>query len=535
MPYETTPQRLQAAPALVPSAPALDLDQIQGDVLIGLQKNFERFIFFEIKDVQGFKRELRNSIASRITTTGKVLAQELELKRRKEQGDNSLIHLVGLNVGFTHNGMQKLAPGEDLKDPSFNTGAKNQANVLGDPFDDANPQKPPITWLPEFLSDAIDGVFLVTGESENSVNDEARHVLSSLGSAIAVIYDETGHVRPGLARGHEHFGWLDGVSNPGVKGLTDPFPGQRLIDAGAFVFGYPQPSPTAHRPPQPSPDGLAKNGSFMVFRRLKQLVPEFTQFILMEAASVQGTDPNKNVVTTGMDPVLLGARMVGRWKSGAPLALTPSQDDTTLGKDPTQNNNFDFSDDQTERRCPFGAHIRKVNPRQDFAPQTNPNDPTVQDTAVDPRRIMRQGIPFGPEVSAAEQSQMKTLEDRGLMFVCYQTSIPFQFEFLQHTWADNPNFISPGAVQKVHADGSTVTVGFDPIIGQNTPQNPPSPQPPDPQAGQPQPRTADEPIPNYPTGDVRSTLTIPQPFIVPTGGEYFFVPSISALKHELSA
>jgi Dyp-type peroxidase family len=521
MSYETTPQRLQDAPAFVPGSPALDLDEIQGDVLIGLQKYFERFIFFEIKDVQGFKRDLRERIASRITTTRKVFAQELELKRRKEQGDHSLIHLVGLNVGFTHNGMQKLAPGEDLKDPSFISGAKNQANVLGDPFDGANPQKPPITWRPEFLSDDIHGVFLVTGESENSVNDEAGHVLSSLGSAIAVIHDETGRVRPRLARGHEHFGWLDGVSNPGVKGLTDPFPGQRLIDAGAFVFGYPQPNPTAPRPPQPSSDGLAKNGSFMVFRRLKQQVPEFTQFILTEAASVQGTD--KNVVTTGMDPVLLGARMVGRWKSGAPIALTPSQDDTTLGKDPTQNNNFDFSDDQIERRCPFGAHIRKVNPRQDFAPPTNPNDPTVQDTAVDPRRIMRQGIPFGPEVSAAEQTQKKTLQDRGLMFVCYQTSIPFQFEFLQHTWANNQNFISAGAVPKVHADGSPVKVGFDPIIGQNTP------------AGQPQARNTDEPIPNYPTGNVRSTLTIPEPFIIPTGGGYFFVPSISALKNELSA
>lgn len=525
MSYETTPQRLVGAPAFVPGSPALDLDEIQGDILVGLQKNLERFVFFEIKDVRGFKRALQNSIASRITTTRKVLSQELELKKRKERSDHTLIHLVGLNVGFTHNGTKKLVPGEDLKDPSFTAGAKSQANVLGDPFDAADPQKTPTTWLPEFLSDGIDGVFLVTGETENAVNDESTYMLFSLGSTITVIYDETAHVRPGLARGHEHFGWLDGVSNPGVKGLTDPFPGQRLIDAGAFVFGYPMPNPTAPRPAQPAPDALAKNGSFMVFRRLKQRVPEFKQFILdaaQGAQPVQGTDPKTNVVTAGMDPVLLGARMVGRWKSGAPLALIPSQDDTALGKDPMENNNFDFSDDQTERRCPFAAHIRKVNPREDFAP-------APQESTVDPRRVMRQGIPFGPEVNPAEQSQMKTLEDRGLMFVCYQTSIPFQFEFLQQAWAGNPSFISPEPVKKLHADGSTVTVGFDPIIGQNTPQ------PPDPQAGKPQPRTTDEPIPNYPTGGVRSTLTIPQSFIVPTGGGYFFVPSISALKNELSA
>jgi hypothetical protein len=71
-------------------------------------------------------------------------------------------------------------------------------------------------------------------------------------------------------------------------------------------------------------------------------VPEFTQFIVDQGASL------------GVDPVLLGSRLVGRWKSGAPLALTPSQDDTTLAADPQQNNDFDFADDQGERRCPFG-------------------------------------------------------------------------------------------------------------------------------------------------------------------------------------
>ena len=84
------------------------------------------------------------------------------------------------------------------------------------------------------------------------------------------------------------------------------------------------------------------NGSFMVFRRLNQLVPEFSNFILDQAKNIQLNEPGRNL---GVDPVLLGARLVGRWKSGAPMALTPSQDDTTLGADPNQNNNFDFSDD----------------------------------------------------------------------------------------------------------------------------------------------------------------------------------------------
>ena len=182
-------------------------------------------------------------------------------------------------------------------------------------------------------------MFLITGGTKTAVDDEAAELLRILGSTVAVSYDESGNVRPGLEAGHEHFGWLDGVSQPGVIGLATPFPGQRQLDPGLFAFGY----GVTSTPPLP----WMSNGSFMVFRRLKQLVPEFTQYLLTQAQSL------------GMDPVLLGARVVGRWKSGAPVVLTPSQDDSTMGPDPERNNNFDFSDDQAQRRCPFGADIQK--------------------------------------------------------------------------------------------------------------------------------------------------------------------------------
>jgi Dyp-type peroxidase family len=245
----------------------------------------------------------------------------------------------------------------------------------------------------------------------------------------------------------------------------------------------------------------------MVFRRLKQLVPEFGKLISDQAAGL------------GTDPVLLGSRLVGRWKSGAPLALTPSQDDTTLAKDPEQNNDFDFADDQGERRCPFGAHIRKTNPRTDLAIALgqSPSAPSATlQAAVSPRRIIRQGIPCGPELSDAEASAAKSRTDRGLMFVCYQTSIVSQFEFLQISWADAPGFV----LNKKHPDGSKVTVGVDPVIGQNVPGTD--------RVGM------DEPVSNYPVGNVRSTLQEPQAFVIPTGGAYFFVPSISALLNILT-
>jgi len=475
----------------------IDLDQIQGDVLIGLQKFAQRFLFFQIQDVAGFKTLLRRKIAQRITTTRTVQEREFHLRDHKDSGNATRLPNIGVNLSFTASGIGKLIlatnNGQTLGDASFAAGPKKQAKSLGDPVDAAGN---PTTWLPQFLNATIDGVFLITGGTDADVNSEANNLLAILGATIAASFQENGDVRPGLEKGHEHFGWLDGVSQPGIRGLSTPFPGQRLLDPGVFAFGY---GPTLN-PPLP----WMKNGSFMVFRRLKQLVPEFDQLQFTQAQ------------TLGMDPVLLGARLVGRWKSGAPLALTPSQDDSTMGADAQRNNNFDFSDDQGERRCPFGAHIRKTNPRADFGlPNAAGVDPQTAD--VDPRRIMRAGIPFGPEVSVTEAANGKTATDRGLMFVCYQTSIQNQFEFLQISWANNPGFI----FGRHHPDGTPVTVGFDPIIGQN---------------GAPsRARTTDEPVPNYPTGNVRGTLNEPADFIVPTAAAYFFVPSMEALTNELSA
>lgn len=481
----------------------IDLDQIQGDVLIGLQKNAEHFLFFQIKDVPQFKGLLRRRVAGLITTTRTVKEREFHLRDHKNQGDKTLLPNIGINLAFTTNGIGKLIPatnqGATLGDISFAKGTKAQAKSLGDPVDGAGN---PTTWLAQFLDSSIDGVFLITGGTDDAVDGEAAKIIKILGATVSAVFQQNGDVRSGAERGHEHFGWLDGVSQPGIEGLTSPFPGQRLLDPGFFTFGY---GPTAN-PPLP----WMKNGSFMVFRRLKQLVPEFDNYLQSQAQPL------------GTDPVLLGARLVGRWQSGAPIALTPMQDDSTVGADALRNNNFDFSDDQGERRCPFGAHIRKTNPRADFGlPDNTGKDPQAAD--VDPHRIMRAGIPFGPEVTVAEAANGATTEERGLMFVCYQTSIPNQFEFVQIKWANNKGFI----FGKKHPDGSPVTVGFDPLIGQNGGLNPGDPLP--------RNRFMDEPVANYPQGNARSTLQEPTDFIIPTAGAYFFAPSIEAMTNELSS
>lgn len=271
-------------------------------------------------------------------------------------------------------------------------------------------------------------------------------------------------------------------------------PGQDLIWPGEFVFGY----PAQHRedPYQqgPVPEMAApwmRDGSSMVFRRLEQKVSEFRRFVREQAGRL------------GMDPELLGARMFGRWKRGAPLEGAPLYDKAALGTDDKLNNDFEFGDDPEQRKCPYAAHIRKMYPRDD----------TGNEAEVQRHRIIRAGIPFGPEVEPGETT---TRHSRGLMFVCYQTSIERQFEFIQRRYANSPDFV-PGKERP--GGGRVVKPGFDPIIGQA------------PGDGA---REMDAPYPNYPSGSRRTTLAIPEQFVKLTAGAYFFIPSITAPRTVLT-
>ena len=478
----------------------LELDDIQGDILVGLQKYYEIFLFFKIVDPLLLKRAVRLHVISRITSARVAHRRELILRSRKGLGRKSIDPLRGLNVGFTKDGLtQIIGAARPALDLSFERVAdhQNTIDMLNDP--------PRPAWILEFVSDRIDGVFLITGAHRSGVTAQCNEVLRLFGAAIKVVYSEMGKTRPGAQRGFEHFGYRDGISQPGVRGLTrrskpatspdQGLPGQDLIWPGEFVFGYPSQDPNDAVKPGPPPHMAApwlRNGSYMVFRRLEQKVPEFRRFVANRAARL------------GMEPELLGARMFGRWKSGAPLELAPLYDNAALGSNAKRNNDFDYGDDPYQRRCPYAAHIRKAYPRDD-APGG--------EAEAQRHRILRAGIPFGPEVASGETT---TSHSRGLMFVCYQTSIKRQFEYIQRRHANDPDFVS-GKVRP--SSGAPVTPGFDPIIGQAAGEGA---------------REMDEPYPNYPAGNRRTRLEIPEQFVVLTAAGYFFMPSISALRTVLT-
>ena len=352
--------------------PVLDLDDIQGDILIGLQKKAECFIFFGIEDVARFKDLFARMLLAHVTTSAVAQHNEAMLALNKKANGN-LLRIVGLNVGFTSDGLRNFGLDTGNMDAAFHQGAAARAKDLNDPMDDGGNLP---AWKSEFVGNDIHGVLLITGPSTKVVDAYADEAVGWLGTSVKVVYRETGHVRPGRQDGHEHFGYLDGVSQPGIRGLTrrqnpdddtQGLPGQDLLWPGTFVFGYPAQQAASANQPGPAPAMALpwmRNGAYMVFRRLNQLVPEFHAFAAAQATAI------------GVDPTLFEARLVGRWKSGAPLLLAPLQDDAVLAGDALRNNDFSYSSDPQQRACPYAGHIRKAYPRDDLGDEGPVTDPS---------------------------------------------------------------------------------------------------------------------------------------------------------------
>ncbi|KAL5503918.1 DYP1 [Sanghuangporus vaninii] len=462
-----------------------DLQDVQGDIILGFPKRTEDFIFFNIQNAAAFKRDLKQLIPA-ITSTADIQKLRKDIDDHKKSGKHGLLKAVGINIAFSVKGLEKLGITDDLGDASFKKGQLGNASALGDTGKTDSSGNFVPDWLEPFKNE-IDGVILVAGDSRESVQEGDNKVEHVLGHSIKEVFKVKGQTRPGKEKGHEHFGFLDGISSPAIDAVTGHLPGQIVVPPGVIITGVTDGDSVA-RP------AWAKNGSFLVYRQLQQLVPEFNKFLHDNPVVVDGLPRDKG-------SELLGARFFGRWKSGAPIELSPLKDDPELAKDKQRNNNFDFSgesfNDQT--KCPFAAHIRKTNPRADLLQPFGSG-------ALLPHMIMRKSITYGPEVTPEEAKENKTKVDRGLAFVCYQSNVVQGFEFVQESWSNNTKF----PPQK-----NVAQPGFDPIIGQNNGQA--------------------RDVAGLQIKNQAGNTTLPIEFVVSKGGAYFFTPSISALKTKLTA
>ncbi|MGH2943041.1 MAG: Dyp-type peroxidase, partial [Solirubrobacteraceae bacterium] len=247
----------------------------------------------------------------------------------------------------------------------------------------------------------------------------------------------------------EHFGFRDGISQPIVEGLRRG-PADDTISAGEFILGYRNEHGQVTRRPlvdrAADPGGilptdpvcgdadLGRNGSYLVLRTLSQDVQGFWDFVDRAARGAGGANGDDGDADDAR--LRLAAQIVGRWPDGEPLALAPDGQPGTLH--PTSDFRYHEVDPHGER-CPLGAHIRRAHPRDSL----DPDPGSERSIAIDKRhRLLRRGRNFGGPIgpAAALNGGGHDGEERGLHFICLCANIARQFEFVQHTWINNPKF-----------------------------------------------------------------------------------------------
>jgi Dyp-type peroxidase family len=488
------------------------LSNIQGNILAGFNKDYQDFLFLRFTTPSRARAWIRE-IASNNCPTGlasstsqHVLKFNTQFKALRAEGiqPEDVITSGWTHLAISFRGFKELGiPNRILArfPKAFQEGMAKRKRALGDLG--AND---PAKWRAPYQSGNIHALLIVAADNEVQLNNRINALINSdkFKSGVQKIGHEKGRTRED-ERGHEHFGFKDGVSQPGIRGVTLPMdelgnpdhgqPGQYLLWPGEFVLGYPtQKSRPKHglEGPNPDPGPLSKSGprrwtadgSYLVFRRLSQDVPGFRRLI-NALASAQGLSED-----------VMAAKLMGRYKSGYPLMQREFHRDSTVppGADPGKifpqlndshvlNNNFKFSDDPTGSTCPFASHIRKANPRD-----------AIDVSAVQTHRLLRRGIPFGASFGAPNGGKVE--DERGLLFVCYQKDIEEQFEWVQSKWINDPDFPpSPESREKA---------GPDPIAAVTH-------------------RGTFNLAPRKPNIYI-------QHFVRVTGGEYFFAPSLDALR-----
>lgn len=472
----------------------VDMEQIQGIVLSGYAHlPYAAFLFFRIHDAARCREWLRIILPEVLSAALWPTAPDGTKKKPA----------TALNLAFSYKGLQALElPEQALKTfpIEFANGQASRFQVLCDTGESA-----PEHWdiggpnTPE-----IHGVLLLYGHSADRLRrlvEIQRGLIQDIREGIEEIHLEHGHRE---ADGKEHFGFRDGISQPSIEGMRGFNDAQIAVAAGEVLLGYLNayglysegPAVPAEEDPnqvlQSFPEGaldnyrdFGRNGTYLVYRKLEQDVAGFWNFIEEEA----GRD--------SAEMLHLAAKFLGRWPSGAPIAITPDKDVPALG----EKNDFLYMEKDPEGyRCPVGAHIRRANPRD-----SRVNDHPDESLNTSSRhRIVRRGIPYGPPLfhraaldkGIVPMGLKNDRRERGFHFWALNAAISRQFEFVQQTWCNSATF---------NAQFDTA----DPLIGPNS----------------------GNAVMTLQACPVRRRIRNVPGFITTRGGEYFFMPGLSALHY----
>lgn len=371
-----------------------------------------------------------------------------------------------VSAALTYQGLKALGvPERSLESFSweFRQGMAARAKELGDVGESS-----PENWEKPLGSPQVHVIIVAVSLDAQSLEAalaRARKTYEGMKGVVA-IWRQDCHALPNEK---EPFGFRDGISHPAIEGSGIPGtnPREKPLKAGEFVLGYPDELGGIQ---QTEPEFLGRNGTYIVFRKLHQRVAEFRKYLKANA-------------TSEMDEELLAAKMMGRWRSGAPLALCPLQDNPELGADSERNNDFLFEqDDAAGLKTPGGSHIRRTNPR----------DATIAGVARI-HRMIRRGTAYGPLLPEGVLEDDGA--DRGLMFAFVGAHLGRQFEFVQSQWINDGVFFGANTDK-------------DPIVGAIQPGE-------------------SFTVPRRP---VRRRLQGLPRFVVTRGGEYCFMPGIQALR-----
>jgi Dyp-type peroxidase family len=430
----------------------IDRKNVQGFVVRGYRLPFAAYVFLRVDDA-----------ATARATLAEFIPQVITAEQWTDKPDS------GVNVAFSFEGLRALG----LDDRS-RAGMAARSDVLGDIGDSA-----PERWEDPFRDGSGHVMVMVSAKDPAALEQRQSGIKEAVerrgGATVVGVQDGAA-----LEGGREHFGYADGFAQPSIEGSGfPPQPGQGAVEGdgwrplkpGELLLGYPDEQGAIT--PAPPPDELGVNGSFLVYRKLHQDVAGFRRMLREAAAHYPGGEE------------LLAAKIVGRWRDGTPLAVSPDRPDQAIVADKSRNNAFDYGDDPDGLRCPIGAHVRRMNPRRSL-----PFDGKL----VNRHRIMRRGITYGDVLPEGAEDDGK---DRGVIFMALQASLARGFEFVQSQWANGGNAFRLAEDQDV-------------IVGPHDTEGP-----------------AKMTVPGRPPfflGPLSRVVTT-------RGGEYYFTPGINGLDH----